>query len=90
MGSPGHRDIILSNEYAEFGAAYAYNKNSTYKHYYTVDFALRDTELRVTSRDYYFCSYSIKDERGESWINLYSIWPCDQEQNSLFRLEDFR
>lgn len=85
MGSPGHADIILSNEYTEFGAAYAYNKNSTYKHYYTVDFALRDTTatLNVGPGDYNSCSFSIKDESGESWLNLYSLWPCEKFLSDL-------
>jgi len=83
MSSPSHADIILSNEYTEFGAAYAYNKNSKYKHYYTVDFALRDTALNIVPRDYYSCSYSIKDESGESWLNLYSIWPCEDLLSGL-------
>ena len=88
MNSPDHKDVILSNLFTEFGAAYAYNKNSEYKHYYTVDFGLRGTVLNVAPREYYFCSYSRKDESGEIWLNLYSVWPCDQVLDSSIGTKD--
>jgi uncharacterized protein YkwD len=78
MNSPGHRDVILSNFFTEFGAGYAYKRRTTYKHYFTVNFGLPDTSFSAGSREYYACSYYLEDESGESWLNLYSIWPCDQ------------
>lgn len=41
MNSPGHRAIILSEAYTEFGAGYATNPSSNYTRYYTVDFGTR-------------------------------------------------
>ncbi len=73
-----YKDVILSNKYNEFGSAYAYNKNSEYKHYYTVDFGLRDLAANVVHKDYYTCSYTDYGETGVIHLNLYSIWPCDQ------------
>jgi uncharacterized protein YkwD len=39
MGDQIHRDNILSNKVTEIGIGYAYDANSTYGGYYTVDFA---------------------------------------------------
>jgi uncharacterized protein YkwD len=39
MNSQVHRDNILSDKITEIGIGYAYNENSTYGGYYTVDFA---------------------------------------------------
>ncbi|KAG3183445.1 hypothetical protein PC116_g18290 [Phytophthora cactorum] len=44
MNSEGHRANILSADYTMFGTAYAYNADSTYKHYWTQDFGAGDTE----------------------------------------------
>lgn len=38
MGSEGHRANILSPYYTQVGAGYAYSANSTYKHYWTLQF----------------------------------------------------
>lgn len=78
MGSPGHRAVILAGFFTEFGSGYAYKSRTTYKHYFTVDFGLPDTYSNVISPEYYACSYHLEDESGESWLNLYSVWPCDQ------------
>ncbi|RLN06551.1 hypothetical protein BBJ28_00024754 [Nothophytophthora sp. Chile5] len=43
MNSPGHRENILG-DYTMFGTAYAYNVDSTYKHYWTQDFGTGDAE----------------------------------------------
>ncbi len=83
MDSPDHKDIILSDVFTEFGGAYAYNKNTPYKHFYTVDFGLRDTASGVNVKDYYTCTYTSEDEVGVIWLNLYSIWPCEDLLSSL-------
>ncbi|KUF93185.1 hypothetical protein AM588_10009589 [Phytophthora nicotianae] len=44
MNSEGHRANILGADYSMFGTAYAYNADSTYKHYWTQDFGAGDTE----------------------------------------------
>ncbi|KAF1773124.1 CAP domain [Phytophthora cactorum] len=44
MNSEGHRANILGADYTMFGTAYAYNADSTYKHYWTQDFGAGDTE----------------------------------------------
>ena len=78
MNSPGHRSIILSDVYAEFGAGYAYNSSSKYKHYWTVDFGLRAEEFNSNAERFYLCEYYLQDEAGESWLKLYSAYPCEQ------------
>eukprot|EP00644_Phytophthora_capsici_P001724 jgi/Phyca11/15545/fgenesh1_pg.PHYCAscaffold_14_\ len=44
MNSPGHRANILGADYTMFGTAYAYNADSTYKHYWTQDFGAGSSE----------------------------------------------
>ncbi|KAK1944147.1 Uncharacterized protein P3T76_004059 [Phytophthora citrophthora] len=44
MNSPGHRANILGVDYTMFGTAYAYNPESTYKHYWTQDFGAGSSE----------------------------------------------
>jgi uncharacterized protein YkwD len=73
MKSPGHTSIILSDVYTEFGAGYAYNSSSNYKHYFTVVFGLG---YRSTTDEYYSCTYYMGDENGESWLSIYSDTPC--------------
>jgi uncharacterized protein YkwD len=41
MGDPPHRAEILNPAYTEMGTGYAYNADSFYKGYYTVDFGSR-------------------------------------------------
>ena len=77
MNSPGHSSIILSEKFTEFGAGYAYNSSSKFKHYWTVDFGLRTEEYNLTAERYYSCTYYLGDENGESWLSLYSVWPCE-------------
>ena len=76
MESSTHMNIILSEMFTEFGAGYAYNP-SIDDHYWTVDFGLRAVEYNSTPERYYSCTYYMGDENGESWLSLYSIWPCD-------------
>ncbi|KAG7399667.1 hypothetical protein PHYBOEH_008310 [Phytophthora boehmeriae] len=44
MNSSGHKANILSSKATMFGCAYAYNADSTYKHYWTQDFGAGSTE----------------------------------------------
>ncbi|KAK1947035.1 Uncharacterized protein P3T76_001045 [Phytophthora citrophthora] len=44
MNSAGHRANILSSTVTMFGCAYAYNSDSTYKHYWTQDFGRSGSE----------------------------------------------
>ncbi|KAG2779158.1 hypothetical protein PC129_g22091 [Phytophthora cactorum] len=44
MASSGHRANILSTTYTMFGCGYAYKSSTTYKHYWTQDFAYGSTE----------------------------------------------
>jgi uncharacterized protein YkwD len=39
MDSPGHRANILSESFTQVGAGYAYSSDSTYKHYWTLQFS---------------------------------------------------
>ncbi len=44
MNSPGHRDIILSPHYTEFGGGFATNSSSDYKNYWTVVFGVQQPD----------------------------------------------
>lgn len=83
MESPSHKEIILSELFTEFGAGYVYKRDSKYSHYYTVDFGVRDTTFATIRTNYFTCHYSTTDDRGEIWLNLYSIRPCDELFSSL-------
>lgn len=76
MESPGHQDVIMSEWFEDFGAAYAYNANGD-DHYWTVDFGLRAVELNLSADEYYSCTYYLGNEDSESWLSVKSIWPCD-------------
>ncbi len=76
MDSPGHRGVILDSELAEFGAGYAYNGSSKYKHYWTVDFGLLAGDNMTAWGGYHACSYHLKDGSGEIWVRLYTNQPC--------------
>jgi uncharacterized protein YkwD len=76
MNSPAHQGVILSDLFTEFGAGYAYNPSGD-NHYWTVDFGLRAAESNLVAKRYYSCTYHVGDENSESWLSLYSIWPCD-------------
>ncbi len=90
MKSPGHTSIILSDMYTEFGAGYAYNSSSYYKHYFTVDFGLRATEYESNAERFYSCEYYLQDEAGESWLKLYIAYPCAQTLAESTRVDEQR
>lgn len=77
MKSSAHKNIILSEMFAEFGAGYAYNASGD-DHYWTVDLGLKAVVYNSTLERYYSCTYYIGDENGESWLSLNSIWPRDE------------
>ncbi len=78
MKSSAHMNIILSEMFTEFGAGYAYNSSSYYKHYFTVDFGLRATVFNSNPERFYLCEYYLQDKAGESRLKLYSAYPCAQ------------
>jgi uncharacterized protein YkwD len=77
MVSPGHKSIILDPTFADFGAGYAYNASSRYKHYWTVDFGLQAVDPLIAPGAFQECSYHLRDEAGEMWVSLYTTQPCD-------------
>jgi uncharacterized protein YkwD len=77
MKSSAHMNIILSEMFTEFGAGYAYNASGD-DHYWTIDFGLRATEYESNAERFYSCEYHMQDEAGESWLKLYSAYPCAQ------------
>lgn len=77
MGSPGHRGVILDGKLEDFGAGYAYNRKSEYKHYWTVDFGVLTNDHLAASGDYRTCSYHLKERGGEIWVRLYTNQPCE-------------
>jgi len=74
----GHREAILDDTLADFGAGYAYNGSSEYKHFWTVDFGLLENEYNAASAEFRLCNFHVIDDEGEIWANLYSKEPCDQ------------
>ena len=78
MNSPGHRYNILFTQFTELGSGYVYKSRTKYKHYFTVNFGLPDTSSKEISREFNSCRYYLEDGSGEIWLNLYSVWPCDQ------------
>jgi uncharacterized protein YkwD len=44
MDSPPHKEILLGSEYQHLGLGYAYDADSTYGHYWTVDFGSSSDE----------------------------------------------
>jgi uncharacterized protein YkwD len=77
MNSPPHRSIILKDLYDVFGAGYAYKSNNKWKHYWTVDFALRRAENRSNSHILFSCKYKFQGTDGGILLKLYSNNPCD-------------
>jgi hypothetical protein len=77
MDSAGHRGVILDGNLEDFGAGYAYNRKSAYKHYWTVDFGVLMNDHLAASGDYHTCSYHVKERGGEIWVRLYTSQPCE-------------
>jgi len=77
MDSPGHKGIILDPGLVDFGAGYAYNASSKYKHYWTVDFGLLAEGSFSAPVAFHECSYYLEDDTGEIWVNLYTSQSCD-------------
>jgi uncharacterized protein YkwD len=77
LNSPPHKAIILSNNFADFGAGYAYNPNSQWRHYWTVNFGAR-ASLAAGSVDYpYACTFVVQNELGGSSLLVHSRTPCE-------------
>ena len=77
MDSAGHRGVILDGQFEDFGAGYAYNRKSEYRHYWTVDFGVMMNDHLAASGDYRTCSYHVKEKGGEIWVRLYTNQPCE-------------
>lgn len=83
MASTEYRDILLNAKYDEFGAGYAYNGSSQYKHYWTVDFGMPADSVVGTNTDLHLCSYTVEVEGGELWISLNKTGPCVPDPGSV-------
>ena len=77
MNSPPHKSIILEEWFNIFGAGYANNPNSKWKHYWTVDFSLKRTEESSISERLFACEYIFQGEDGGILLKVYSEHPCD-------------
>jgi uncharacterized protein YkwD len=60
MSSPGHRAIILSSSYEDFGVGYVSDPASDWGHYWAVDFGKRAPELD-------FIHFDLTDEQDKLW-----------------------
>lgn len=79
MNSGGHRSIILSDDYRDFGAGYVRDSDSSYGHYWTVDFGIRYQRMQTSApQQLYECTEFIQDENGSSQLILYSHQPCSE------------
>lgn len=82
MAAPDYRDMILDAKYEDFGAGYAYNRSSEFKHYWTVDLGLPADKVVSPKTDLRLCKYRVEVEGGELWISLTKTGPCDPDPGS--------
>lgn len=83
MNSDGHRAIILSDDYLDFGAGYVRDSGSNYGYYWTVDFGVRwqgrwSSAPQQQPQQLYECTEFLQDEYGSSQLILYSYQPCSE------------
>jgi uncharacterized protein YkwD len=76
MNSPGHRSIILSSYYTDFGVGYARNPGSDWGHYWTVNFGRRATQGAALPQELYICTSTSQGPSGGSSLIVYSSEPC--------------
>lgn len=76
MDSAGHRDVILTSYYSDFGAGYAVNPNSTYVRYWTVNFSLPLNPSMSPTSNTYLCTYTLEEEGRISMLRINSPEPC--------------
>jgi uncharacterized protein YkwD len=76
MNSQVHHDIILSTKFDDFGTGYAYNTNSDYQDYWTVNFGKRAANASVVPQKMYDCVYISIGTLGGSMAMVHSSEPC--------------
>ncbi len=76
MNSPVHKATILSTNQADFGVGYAMNPNSTYIHYWTVDFGRRPAGTQLV-QDTFMCTFESYGPEGGTSVIISSPLPCD-------------
>jgi uncharacterized protein YkwD len=79
MNSDPHRYLILSSTFVDFGAGYAYNPASTYKHYWTVNFGRPVSSSAMGAATGHLCAYRLEGGQGGSSLMLYGPEPCPEE-----------
>jgi uncharacterized protein YkwD len=77
MDSAGHRTVILTSYYTEFGAGYAVNPDSPYRRYWTVNFSLPHNPGAPVTAAMYLCTYTLAEEGRISMLRILSPDPCD-------------
>ncbi|MBN1315103.1 MAG: CAP domain-containing protein [Anaerolineales bacterium] len=77
MNSPLHHSMILATAYEDIGSGYAYNADSDYKHYWTVDMGSRTGRSDETTANRYTCSFSSIGPDGGISLVIISLTPCD-------------
>jgi uncharacterized protein YkwD len=75
LNSPGHRAIMLSSSYEDFGVGYAVNSSSYYGRYWTVVFGRRALQGSESSEPY-VCRFSSQGEPGSISYAFHSQEPC--------------
>lgn len=77
MNSTLHHQMILATAYEDFGSGYAYNADSEYKHYWTVDMGSRAGRSSAPPEERYTCTFSSIGPDGGISLMIRSIHPCD-------------
>ena len=76
MNSSPHRALILSDWANEYGVGYAYNADSAWTHYWTVDFGQRSAQGAASETPRYVCTYVAQGAEGGSRLVVYRSEPC--------------
>lgn len=77
MNSPPHHSAILSEWIDVFGAGYAHNTNSKWKHYWTVNFSMSLEEESANLGSLNTCRYISQGEEGGVMLTAYTSSPCE-------------
>ena len=78
MNSPPHRSARLSEWIDVFGAGYAHNPNSKWKHYWTVNFSLSLKEEPAVGGKLNACQFISQGEEDGVLLTIYMHSPCEQ------------
>jgi uncharacterized protein YkwD len=76
MNSSIHKAMILSPNFQDFGPGYIRDPESTWVHYWTVDFGTRVTQQDMETKGLHICQYTVEGELGGSSLIVLTSDPC--------------